>query len=138
LKNKARGFTLIEIMVVVVIIAILAGIAIPSYNSQLRKGRRADAQAFLMDLAKRQQQYLLDARTYAVGSTFITDLGTAVPTTVSDWYTVTITPATPTVPPSYVITATPIAGKDQVKDGYLELKSNGAKKRNYASTDYPW
>src|SRR5205085_730226 len=125
-------------MVVVVIIAILAGIAIPSYNSQLRKGRRADAQSFLMDLAQRQQQYLLDARTYALDPGAVATLGTAVPTTVADWYTITVTPAAPTVPPTFIITATPIAGKDQVKDGFLEVKSNGAKRRNVSSTDYPW
>lgn len=136
--KKARGFTLIEVMIVVAIIAILAAIAIPSYNSQLRKGRRADAQAFMMTVAQRQAQYILDARTYALGATALTDLGIVAPTTVSDFYTVVVTPAAPTTPPSWTLTLTPIAGKAQVQDGLLEVKSDGSKRRNYSGTDYPW
>jgi len=138
LKKAARGFTLIEIMIVVAIIAILASIAIPSYNSQLRKGRRADAQAFMATVAQRQAQYILDARTYALGATALTDLGVVAPTTITDFYTVAVTPAAATTPPSWTLTVTPIAGKAQEKDGLLELKSDGSKRRNYSGTDYSW
>ena len=62
---RQRGFTLIELMIVVAIIAILAGIAYPSYMDQVRKGNRARAQAFLMDIAQRQQSYLMVHRQYA-------------------------------------------------------------------------
>jgi type IV pilus assembly protein PilE len=120
-------------MVVVTVIAILAAIAIPNYNSYLRKGRRADAQAALTDIASRQQQYLLDARAYA-GS--LATLNYTVQKSVTDWYAIGITTAGP--PPSFTVTANPIAGKDQVKDGSLELTSTGAKKRTLSGTDYPW
>jgi type IV pilus assembly protein PilE len=126
--KQARGFTLIEIMIVVVIIAILAAIAIPSYQSQLRKGRRADAQTFLSDIAQKQAQYLLDARQYAIDPNALKTLGLVAPTSVSDYYTVTVV-AGATVP-SYAITAAPIAGKAQVKDGALTLDSTGLKQRN--------
>ena len=62
---QQRAFTLIELMIVVAIVAILAGIAYPSYMDQVRKGNRAKAQAFLMDVAQRQQSYLMVHRQYA-------------------------------------------------------------------------
>ena len=126
---KARGFSIIEVMIAVAIVGILAAIAIPSYNGQLRKARRADAAAFLTQVSQKQQQYLMDARTYALGATALTTLNLTPPATVSDWYAVTVTPAAATSPPSFTVTATPIAGKAQEKDGPLSLTHTGVKQR---------
>lgn len=131
--KRARGFTLIELMVVVAVIAILAAIALPSYNNYLRKGRRADAQAALTDIASRQQQYLMDARAYAPD---LATLNYTLQDSVTNWYAVAIAVAGP--PPSFTVTATPVAGKDQTNDGSLELTSTGAKKRTLGGTDHPW
>jgi type IV pilus assembly protein PilE len=131
--KRARGFTLVEVMVVVAVIAILASIALPSYNSYLRKARRADAQAALTDIASRQQQYLMDARAYAPD---LATLNYTLQDSVTKWYTVAIAVAGP--PPSFTVTAAPIAGSDQTKDGSLELTSTGAKKRTLSGVDHPW
>ena len=127
--RKSTGFTLIELMITVVVIAILGAIAYPSYQDHLRKGRRAAAQAFLVDVASRQQQYLLDARNYAVGAGAITALNVTVPTDVAPYYTIAVTPAAPANPPSFTLTATPIAGSTQVSDGVLTLNQEGNKTR---------
>ena len=116
-------------MVAVAIVAIVAAIAYPSYQDHLRKGRRAAAQAFLVEVSSKQQQYLLDARKYATGATALATLNMTVPTTVSQFYTVTVGPAVATVPPTYTLTATPIAGSVQVKDGALTLTHDGTKTR---------
>jgi type IV pilus assembly protein PilE len=63
------GFTLIELMIVVVIIGVLAAIAYPSYQDQARKTRRADAKAALMELASRQEKYFAQCSTYTTNIT---------------------------------------------------------------------
>lgn len=127
---KSAGFTIIELMIVVVIVAILAMIAYPSYEDHMRKGRRSAAMNFLSDVATRQQQYMLDARQYAVGAGALVALRMTVPTEVAPFYTLTIDPAAPTLPPSFTLIATPVAGSRQVPDGALTLDSTGAKTRN--------
>jgi len=117
-------------MIVVVIVAILAMIAYPSYEDHLRKGRRSAAQNFLSDIATRQQQYMLDARQYAVGAGALAALNMTVPTDVAPFYMIAINPAAPTLPPSFTLVAIPVAGSKQVPDGPLTLDSAGAKTRN--------
>ncbi len=56
-RVAARGFTLIELMITMTIIAILSMLAFPSYEAQIRRGRRIDAKSALLDVAARQERY---------------------------------------------------------------------------------
>ncbi len=64
LSRASSGFTLVELMVVVLLVAILAAIAYPSYREQVRKARRADAQAVLMQAAQFMERYYTENGTY--------------------------------------------------------------------------
>lgn len=63
MKNQ-KGFTLIEVMIVVVIVAILAAVAIPSYQDSIRKTRRADAKEALTRIAALQERYFFTRNSY--------------------------------------------------------------------------
>jgi type IV pilus assembly protein PilE len=121
--GRLRGFTLIELMIAIVIVAILATIAIPAYQAQLVKGRRSAAESTLLDIAQREQQYLLDQRSYAAT---VAALSTTIPVSVTPYYTITIVP-TVGPPPAFTATATPIPGTAQAGDVTLTIDNTGAK-----------
>lgn len=74
--HRARGFTLLELMTVIVVVAILASIALPSYTDFIRRGKFVEAQGNLADMRVRMEQFYQDNRNY--GSTAAT-CGAALP-----------------------------------------------------------
>lgn len=128
-RCRPKGFTLLELAITMLVIALLAVIAYPSYQDNLRKGRRVAAQSFMLDAANREQQYLLDARGYAVGADAFAALNLTLPSDVAPFYTLMIQPLAPTVPPSYTIVATPVADSAQASDEVLTLDHQGNRTR---------
>jgi type IV pilus assembly protein PilE len=122
-NGKQRGFTLIELMITVAIVALLAAVAYPAYTSHIIKGKRAAAKAQIMDIANREQQYLLANRTYA-DKTQLEATGYALPKDVSDAYDYAIEVGASTAP-TYTVTFT--AKGTQATDGNLTMNSSGAK-----------
>lgn len=119
--RTGAGFSLIELMIVVAVVAILAAIGYPAYLDQTRKAHRADAQALLMTVADRQQQFLLDTRAYAASTTA---LQVQVPQAVAQHYTVAVALGTDPVP-TFTATATPVGHQAADKCGVLSLTQAG-------------
>ena len=67
-RRHSSGFTLIELMITVAVVAILAAIAFPAYQDQIRKSRRSAAQGVLLEVASREQQLFLDSRQYVAAT----------------------------------------------------------------------
>ena len=121
--KRNRGFTLIELMITIAIVGILAAVAYPSYLDQIRKSKRAEAQATLMNIATRQQQTLLDSRSYAPS---VSALNVTITPTLTSAYTVSFFIGTATVP-SFTISATPLGSQVADKCGTLSIDQLGTK-----------
>lgn len=122
MMKKQRGFTLIEIMLVVAILGIVASIAIPSVSGYLLKSRRSDAMTALMGLQHAQERARANCNVYAqlLGNAPDCEPGEGPNTTVKypanseqGWYAIAVTNATGT---GYVATATTVAGSRQAGD----------------------
>jgi type IV pilus assembly protein PilE len=73
--HQARGFTLIEVMVVVAVLAILAAIAFPSYTQYVNRGKIAEATSGLSELRLRAEKHFADNRTYQSNPVSGTNVG---------------------------------------------------------------
>lgn len=108
-SSRTRGFTLIELMIVVVIVAVLAMIVLPSFAQQMRKSRRTDAMQSTMAVQQAQERWRANNVAYT-GT--LSDLNIAAVSS-KGYYQIAITGASAT---EYTVSATAIAGKGQDQD----------------------
>lgn len=126
MNKKYKGFTLIEVMVVVAIVAILAAIAVPSYNDSVTKSRRADAQSALMGLSQAMERHFTQNNTYESAITGTVPQPPDIFPTQSPidgsakFYNLRVTAVTAT---TYILQAQPING--QAGNGVLQLNYLG-------------
>ena len=139
MKRANQGFTLIEILIVIVIIGILASVALPAYQDSIKKSKRADAKGALLSLANAMERYFTTNGTYtdADAATIFSDQvpvdgGTA-------YYTLSIPDNDGT---SYTLRATPT--NSMAGDGNMELTSTGIRRWDegndgaFAGNDLNW
>lgn len=115
------GFTLIELMIVVAVVAILAAIAVPSYQEQVRKSRRAQAKADMVEYAQMAERYFTVNNSYA---------GFALPVAQSPreaGATARYGLAINTAPTTFTITATAQGAQAEDRCGDLTVTNTGSK-----------
>jgi type IV pilus assembly protein PilE len=116
-SRRVDGFTLVELMIAVVIVAIIAAIALPAYNLQTQKARRAEARNALLDIAGREERFLSVSNAYSALPTDVGYAGAWPQNSSNGYYQINVTvpnPAFPAGTQSFLITATAIG--TQVND----------------------
>ena len=123
-KSQHAGFTLIELMITIAIIAVLAAVALPSYQNHVMRANRSAAAGFLMEVANMQERYYLDARAYAAD---MATLGISTPAELGARYTIATTGDNSATPPMYSVSAVPKGAQSGDSCGTLTLNSKGEK-----------
>ncbi|MGO1001616.1 type IV pilin protein [Lysobacter sp. CA196] len=134
-----RGFTLIELMVVVAIVAILAGIAVPAYQDSVRKSRRGQAKADLAEAAQAMERFYTMRNTYVGADLAVIGAPTKSPQGAdTPQYTISLNGA-PTAS-AFSLQAVPSAstGQDKDKCGTLGITNTGVKTPNDAPRKECW
>ncbi|MGH8041088.1 MAG: type IV pilin protein [Rudaea sp.] len=121
--KKIRGFSLLELMIVVAIVAVLAALAYDNYSRYAFRSRRVDGQNLLTSIASAEQRYYTNFNKYTAtiagsGSTSL-DFTDAYSNPPGQYYSATAVVASGGQ--TYTLTATPVAGKAQAKDKCLNL-----------------
>lgn len=119
-KGRIAGFSLIELMVVIAIVAVLVSIAFPAYNNQMTKSRRTDAERAMVEYVQALERYFTTNGKYASSGT---TCGATLPSNSSYYNFSCAVDATSGVA---TITATAQTGS-QLGDGDLTLNSQGLK-----------
>lgn len=129
IRRAVAGFTLIELMIVVAVVAILAAIAVPSYQEQVRKSRRAQAKADIVEYVQMAERF------FTVNNTYV---GFALPATVSPReagatarYNLAATTQTAT---QFVLTATATGPQASDRCGDLSVSNTGLKTESGSAT----
>lgn len=144
-QKKPAGFTLIEALIVVAIMAILAAIALPAYQSYIRRSRRTAAKTTLLDVARREEAYYSTNNSYTtldiLGYAGLVGGAILAPSSNQDYYNITITLPNPNsqvtgTNASFLVTATPQAqgGQNQDTCGTYTLTDLGIQ-ANTGNTD---
>lgn len=126
LKKPAKnvfGFTLVELMIVLAVAAILVSLALPSYQQSIRKSRRADAQADLMEFAGQAERVFTQTNSYATA---------ALPANTA-FYTYTFSTAASAT--GYTIQAEPTSGQDKDGCGTMSLNQAGLRTKTGTLAD---
>jgi type IV pilus assembly protein PilE len=131
---RQRGFTLIELMITVAIIAILAAVAYPAYTGHMTRAKRAAAKAVLQSAASKQEQHVLNARSFAAD---LTTLKITVPAEVDNNYTIVVSADNAAAPPTYYVEAQPKGAQlaNDTRCGTLKLTNTGVKTASGGGTD---
>lgn len=134
------GFTLIELMIVVAVVAILAAVALPAYQESVKKSRRADAKLLLSDVSQRLERCYAECDSYTAGSCPAACPALPV-TSTGGYYQLTVAGGSSISANAFTLVATPTSGKSQASDSKctsFSLNELGAKSATGSASSLCW
>jgi type IV pilus assembly protein PilE len=124
--TNTRGFTLIELMIVIVIIGLLFAIALPAYQASVLRGHRADAQGILMDISAREERFMAQNNTYTTDINTAAGLNIGTTTSNNGYYNLSVAACGGGIATCYLLTATATGGQANDTDcATITLSSTG-------------
>lgn len=137
MQARSRGFTLIELVVVMAILAILAALALPSFQNYMFRARRADGREMLQRVAAAQERFYTNRNQYAADLTTAVGLNMGIISSEAGHYTVAI--VVPAGGQSFVLTATPQGVQAADKCANLTVNNVGGRGfSGYATNGSCW
>ncbi len=135
MRRGSHGFTLVEMMITIGIIAILASIAYPSYVGSVKKSRRVEAQAALQQVATLEEQYFSETGSYTTDLTELGLGGKVWNETENKFYRFRVAPPTRSCPIASCYALVAIPANEQTADKWqFKLWSNGRKQRRQGTS----
>ena len=137
--NRASGFSLIELMIVLVIVGVLLGIALPAYQGYTLRSKRADAHASLLDLAARQERFVAQNNSYTTDISGSTGLNLGRSTSNEGYYNMSAAAcAGGSIATCYVLTATAAAGSQANDTECLTITYDSAGNKSSTTPGECW
>ena len=130
--GRQPGFTLVELMIAVAIVAIITAIALPAYQDQVRRTKRSDGKGFLLEVAAAQERFFTQNVRYGT----LAELGYADSESAEGYYTIAVAREDDNT--TYTLTATPRAPFADDQCGNLRLTNTGVQDSTEGDAEDCW
>lgn len=134
MRKPVKGFTLVELMTVILVLGILVGVGVPTYRNYVVRAQRAEAKTTLMRVQAQQEKFYMQNNTYTTDVNNPPPAGLGIPASENVYYDIAIVAGTGGLTIGYTASATPAAGSPQLDDEDCALFSVNQSGARYAES----
>ena len=116
MQKPIMGFTLVELMTVILVLGILVGVGVPTYRDYVMRAKRAEAKTTLMRVQAQQEKFYMQNNTYTTDVNNPPPVGLGIPASENLYYSIAIVADAAGLTLGYAASATPAAGSPQLHD----------------------